>query len=44
VIAVRMVDFSGGKKLKRVENTVGKLEDEKLSIYYYRFFNVYLPG
>jgi len=32
MIAMRMVDFSGGKKWKKVENTVGESKSTKLSI------------
>ena len=36
--------FLGGKKWKKVENTVGESKSTKLSIWYYEFLFVYVAG
>lgn len=44
MIAMRMVDFLGGKKWKKVENTVGNSKTEELSSQYYLLFNIISPA
>ena len=41
---MRMVDFSGGKKWKKVGNMVGESKSTKLSIWYYGFLFEYVAG